>query len=355
MRRLKSSVAYMALSTFGVLLALCIPAAQAGASVPSTWHLGQVNIAELGNSVEYTSSGTVSLAFPINGGSAELTGCSATGSGTLSEKSSLTLKGCKTYWNGSRLASCDPITSIVINLSATMQSEKFWLHFNEEECAAIAPEIEVLAGQMNLEAGEEAFALPATIKEETTFGTHPGSINGSLTLSLSGSYKGKSFGAGPAPLVHLNGKTFAELGIAEESFTSKGSLKIELSGMFTLECSEQGEGTLGARGNALELVHLTNCVVVTNKTCHADPFAFWLEKSFEGTDKMTTIRLTGCYIEGAYELPNPVGYLHYGSEGKPLAVSMYASTKFGTHAVIISGSTQWYPAGSHWTDPLGIW
>lgn len=355
MGRLKSNKAKAALTTLGVLIALCIPVAQASATVP-TWHLGQVNLSELGKTVEFSSAGTATVEFTIAGEVPAKLDCEASGKGVLAGESSLTLKGCKAYLNGTRHEECDP-QPIALNFSASMQSQLVTMKFPAGTCSVPA-EIELHPGEMKLEAGKEAFDLDVNISEQTKAGKRPASITGSLSMWLESPFAGRSFGAGPAPLVHIGGKTLEELKKTEAPFASEDSLTIDLGGVLpTFKCSGAGSGTLRSRGLNHEELTLYCVVVGAEKTCYVEPLHIGLSGSFESTEKVfATIHTVdgsgSCSVDEEIEVPTPAGYLWYGAEATSLSVQEYATTS-AWGGTTISGESHWYVEGGG--SKLGIW
>ena len=359
MRTFKPTRVHIALTAIGVLFALCIPAAQASAEVPS-WHLGQKNLSEVTGPVEYAASGTGDIRWGNPGQGLDLQNCHIAGSGTLGGKSSLTFEACEAYWEGhGREKGCDPLSAITIKFSASMESEKFTLNNLDEEMCIFGYPWVVQPGVMKLEVGKEAVKVQTGLSETTKFNQASGSITGSVQMSLTGSYTGKSFGGGPAPLVHMNGKTLAELGKTEASFTSSGSLKFEFPTKSepTFSCTESGSGKLRARGLYQEEATL-NCVVVGAETdCFVYPAKVAFVGSFESTAKVFVLLHTvdafghTCSVDKEIEIANPSGYFNYGAEANPLSVQRYA-TASGWGGVTISGETHWYGEGG---AKLGIW
>jgi len=354
-RRLKSSKAKTALTTFGVLIALCIPAAQASATVP-TWHLGQVNLSELGKTVEFTSTGTATVNFHSNGTTAKVN-CQASGEGVLSGESSLTFKGCEAYLNEERKKECDP-PPFTLEFSASMQSKLSAMEFPEPSCP-MPDAYEIKPGEMKLEGGKEAFKPTVTLNESTKIGAILGSITGSIGMWLKSPFAGRSFGLGPAPLVHIGGKTLEELGKTEVPFSSSDSLTIDMGGLMpTFSCSGSGYGTLRPRGLNQEELTL-NCVVVgAEKTCYVETLHIGLSGSFEGTGTFALIHTVdkvgqNCTVDEEIAIPNPTGYLSYGAEANPLNVQKYAETS-AWGGTVISGESKWYPSGGY-SGNLGVW
>jgi hypothetical protein len=351
-RRLKSRKARAALGTLGLLIALCIPAAQASATVP-TWHLGQSNLSELGKTVEYTSSGTATLTFTI--GYPTKIVCSVAGQGVLSGESSLTFSGCEAYRSEVREKNCDPLP-FTINFSASMQSRSVEMEFLPP-CPIPSP-LEIRPGEMKLAGGTEAFKPNVSLSESTKFGATLGTITGSIGMLLKSPFAGKSFGLGPAPLVHLAGKTLAEMGKTELPFSSTDSLTIDMGGVMpTFSCTGTGFGTLRPRGLKQEEVTL-NCVVVgAEKTCYVEPVHIGFTGSFEGGSifYLHTEDAAGknCTVDEYIEFPNPSGYFSYGAEAKPLSVTKYAETS-AWGGTIISGESKWSPSGGY-SGTLGVW
>ncbi len=166
--------------------------------------------------------------------------------------------------------------------------------------------------------------------------------------------------AGAGAQVRIGGKTFAELGITEASFSLNGTFVFELkqsslSTAFT--CSESGSGTLASTGLKKENVSLS-CTEVGNPSCKTKPISFSVDGNFhsESTILFYLIAEGGCgWFEETTFLSNAAGSFEYGSEATSMNVTSTATAAFGGWKATLLGNSKWVLTGANVGKTLGFW
>jgi len=189
------------------------------------------------------------------------------------------------------------------------------------------------------------YRLVATSEKATTYGD----TRHFTTLS----------GAKAGAVMRIGGKTFAELGISEASFSLSGSFKIEMSASgntLTYNCTESGTGTLGSSGVKKENVSLS-CTGSGPPECEIAPISFGVDGSFHSEGSVLfSISYKGVGCSGE-EMPvkESSGSFEYGSEATSMNVNSNATAKFAGWKVTLTGNSKWSLTGSNTGKTLGFW
>jgi streptogramin lyase len=161
-------------------------------------------------------------------------------------------------------------------------------------------------------------------------------------------------GPGAEAKWRIGGKTFAELGITEQTIQTTGSMKIEfptLSGA-TFNCSTSGSGTLTSSGPTA--VHITITCEPLPTGCKFNPFTVDVDGKFSSLHEPFAWIESTCISE-IISLPNGTGSFEFGTEATKLNVTALHTTKMGLHPVIFSGSLYWSTVGLNEGKTLGVW
>jgi streptogramin lyase len=164
-------------------------------------------------------------------------------------------------------------------------------------------------------------------------------------------------GPGAEAKWRIGGKTFAELGLKEESLTSTGSYAIAFPSLgSTLTCSETATGTLASTGPTA--VHMTlKCEIVGSKACKIQPIKMDVNGKFSSlSGNLALIQSEGCGIlsSEAY-LVNGTGSFDFGTEAAKLNVTGTHTTSWGENPVNITGSSYWQLSGANAGKTFGVW
>ena len=164
-----------------------------------------------------------------------------------------------------------------------------------------------------------------------------------------------------AAQTHIDGKTFAELGVKQESFVSEGTFKwVTPEWGITMICDEKGNGVLGANGATKHNVTLTNCDFYDNDSgepngcVQSQPTTFNLYENW-------VFAMEECLWWGEFELVAPCGGggLAITSEFGPEAVNLSATTtcsvRYGENDGYVSNSSTWTLVGDFTGEKFGIW
>jgi sugar lactone lactonase YvrE/phosphodiesterase/alkaline phosphatase D-like protein len=180
-------------------------------------------------------------------------------------------------------------------------------------------------------------AAGTTYGETRRFSTHPG--------------------PGAEAKWRIGGKTFAELGLSQESFATSGSFAIEIPTMnATFKCTETGNGTLISSGPSV--IHMSlACTIPALPGCKLQPIKMDVDGKFKSLNtNLTLITGEGCgFFSGEIFLPNGTGSFDFGTEGWNLNVIGSHTTTFGAHSVYITGSSYWQLSGANAGKSFGVW
>jgi streptogramin lyase len=163
-------------------------------------------------------------------------------------------------------------------------------------------------------------------------------------------------GPGAEAKWRVGGKTFAELGLKEEAFSTSGSYAIEIPQMLiAFKCTQSGNGTLAATGSTV--VHMTlNCSIPAVPACKVQPIKMDVDGNFKGINtNLALIESTGCGLSEITILPNGSSSFEYGSEATKMSVTGTHTTTYGAHPVYITGSSYWQLSGANAGKPVGYW
>jgi DNA-binding beta-propeller fold protein YncE/phosphodiesterase/alkaline phosphatase D-like protein len=155
----------------------------------------------------------------------------------------------------------------------------------------------------------------------------------------------------------VGGKTFAELGLKEESFFATGSFAIAFPSLgSTLKCSETSTGTLAATGPTVLNMTL-KCEIPGAPACKLQPISLEVDGKFKSLKTiLALIESEGCGILSteAY-LPNGTGAFEIGDEAAKVNVTAWHTTSWGLNPVYITGSTYWQLNGANAGKAIGLW
>jgi streptogramin lyase len=168
-------------------------------------------------------------------------------------------------------------------------------------------------------------------------------------------------GPGAEAKWRIGGKTLAELGLKEESFSLSGTFKMEIpKQLVTFSCAESGSGKISGT-NTLEETMTLKCVIPgQEKNCTYEPVTL----SFSGTAtalKPTTEKFILDAIGELCSWPDGQVYLvpsslalEVGSEAAKVPTQLSATGSFGSNTMLYSNVSSWGLAGANAGKEVGF-
>ena len=169
--------------------------------------------------------------------------------------------------------------------------------------------------------------------------------------------------AGAEAKWRIGDKTLAELGLEKATFSSSGTMTIEIPSMaVTFQCTETttgGEvsGTTGIK----ETITLIGCKLLgLEEQCKVEPIYIPTVSGTVGSLKAAGgfyIETTGaeCTWFKGVGFTAPTFSLEVGSEGTSLPINTSGQSLFGAHSVKLTGLSKWGLTGANAGKVLGFW
>jgi subtilisin family serine protease len=168
--------------------------------------------------------------------------------------------------------------------------------------------------------------------------------------------------AGAEAKWRIGDKTLAELGLEKATFSSSGTMTIDIPGWnSTFKCTETTTGgEISGTNGVKETITLTGCKLLQAEQCIVEPVYLPTVSGTVGslTSKETFLLETkgaGCAFWKKTFMSTPNFSLEVGLEGLSLPINTSGETLAGANPVIVTGVSTWWLNAEQIGKTLGYW